>query len=240
MQKNTTLIGALTIIGMAMPAALSAQDISSDLASSDIDSLRGAIQMRYDAALTATRDNGLISADDPRYLWASEAKVQCAIALGYLKSSTRDEPSISKCDYAYRQMAVTPQPPAPPPPPAPPSPPQPQVCADQQPGIVFFEFDSDVPGEGASQTVQFVSQNAETCGWDSLRVIGHTDRSGSNQYNEGLSMRRARAVADLMASLGIDRSTISITAEGETNPRVPTADGIRSPENRRVEITVSR
>ena len=220
---KTTLISALTIIGMATPASLAAQNLSQDLATSDTDTLRGAIQMRYDAALGLTRDNAIIAANDTRYLWASEAKVQCAIALGYLKSSTRDETSISKCDYAYQRMqGVTER----------------QVCQDQQPGIVFFEFDSSVPGEGAADTIRFVAQNAQRCGWNSFTVVGHTDRAGSDAYNDALSMRRAQAVADLMVSLGINRSQMSISAEGESNPRVPTADGVRSPQNRRVEITV--
>lgn len=240
---KTTLISALTIIGAATPAALAAQDMSSDLATSDLDALQSAIEMRYEAALAATRNDGLISADDPRYTWASEAKVQCGIALGYLKSNTRDETSISKCDFAYRMMSVIPRPPVVvPPPPLPPVPPPalPEVCTDRQPAIVFFEFDSDVPGDGAAETIRFMARNAETCGWESFSVIGHTDRAGSNDYNDDLSMRRADAVANLMVTLGIDRGQMSISAEGETNPRVPTADGVRSPENRRVEITVTR
>ncbi|GMN03934.1 OmpA family protein [Erythrobacter sp. MTPC3] len=120
------------------------------------------------------------------------------------------------------------------------APPPPEICTDQQPDIVFFDFDSDLPTGGASQTIDFVAGNAERCGWNSYRVVGHTDRAGSNLYNGGLSMRRAQAIADLMVGKGIECGAMTITAEGETNPRVPTADGIRSPENRRVEITVSK
>nr|WP_298929932.1 OmpA family protein [uncultured Erythrobacter sp.] len=211
--------------------------MSPDLATNDLDALESVIQMRYDAALTATRDNSLISANDPRYMWASEAKVQCAIALGFLKSSTRDETSISKCDYAYRQMTVVESRPPAPVQPAP-VPPRQEVCDDQQPGIVFFEFDSDVPSDGAAETIEFVSANAERCGWNSFTVVGHTDLSGTNAYNDDLSRRRAQAVADLMVRLGIERGTMQISSEGESNPRVPTEDGVRSPENRRVEVTV--
>lgn len=238
MKKKTTCILALTIIGAAVPAPLLAQNLSADLATSDTGELRNALQMRYDAALAATRSDGVISANDPRYTWASEAKVQCAIALGYLKSSTRDEPSISKCDYAYGRMTVVSQVPRVVTPVTPP--PQQPVCADQQPGLVFFEFDSSAPGDGAADTIRFVADNAQRCGWSAFRVVGHTDRAGSNAYNDALSLRRANAVADLMASMGIDRGKMRISAEGETNPRVPTEDGIRSPENRRVEITVTR
>lgn len=242
MQLNKALTCVLTAVTAAAPAALAAQELSSDLSTSDNDALRSAIEMRYDAALAATNNDSVIAANDPRYIWASEAKVQCAIALGYLKSDTRDETSISKCDYAYGRMAMVAAPIAPPPPPpAPPPPPvQQSVCNDQQPGLIFFEFDSAVPSDDAAQTIGFLSQNAERCDWDSFEVMGHTDRAGSMVYNEGLSMRRAEAVADLMIGLGIDRSNIDVSAAGETNPRVPTADGIRSPENRRVSVSVTK
>ncbi|WP_249171856.1 OmpA family protein [Erythrobacter sp. JK5] len=207
--------------------------------SADTDTLRGEIQTRYNEALAATNDQSMVAANDARYLWASEAKVQCGIALGFLKSKTRDETSIGKCDYAYNRMRMrTVAPRAPAPPVA--LPPRRQVCDGVEPGLVFFEFDSSVPGSDAAQTVRAVATNARECGWNRFRVVGHTDRSGSDAYNDALSMRRAEAVANLMASLGIPREQMATSAQGESNPRVPTADGVRSPENRRVEITVSQ
>ena len=89
-----------------------------------------------------------------------------------------------------------------------------------------------------SQTVEFVSRNAAPCNWRNIGVVGHADRSGSNEYNVGLSQRRAQAVADLLVSMGVPRTSIQITARGEEQPRVPTADGVREPQNRRVEMTV--
>lgn len=240
-QNKLNFFGALTMFGAAIPTGVSAQEQSPDLATSDVDALRGSIQARYDAALSATRDEALIAANDTRYVWASEAKVQCAIALGFLRSNTRDETSISKCDYAFRMMSFVATPPTRPTVPvvqAPPPPPE--VCEDVQPGLIFFDFDVDVPGSDARQTIQFFTGNAEVCGWERFNVVGHTDRAGSNTYNDNLSFRRAQSVAGLMTSLGIDMSDLNISAEGELNPRVPTADGIRSPENRRVEISVSQ
>ncbi len=238
MRSATYITTALTIIS-AVSTAAAAQEPSGDLASEDISTLKAALQMRYDAALAATNDDSVISADGSRYMWASEAKVQCAIALGYLKSRARDATSIGKCGYAYDRMRMVRRPapvPAPPPPPAPP----PEVCGDQQPGLVFFDFDSDVPQADAVQTIQFVAGNAQACGWDSFRVVGHTDRAGSDAYNDDLSVRRAEAIVNLMESLGIDRSRMTVSAEGERNPRVPTEDGVRNPQNRRVEIRVSQ
>ena len=191
------------------------------------------IQQHYDAALAATLDPAIVRANDARYTWASEAKVQCGIALGYFKSGTRDEPSISKCNMAYDMMLRRPAPPAPPPPPPPP----PQPCP-QQPGMVFFDWDSaDLPAD-ARQTVQFVSTNAARCNWRNITVTGHADKSGSNEYNMGLSQQRAQAVAGLLASSGVPSGSITTAARGEEQPRVPTADGVREAQNRRVEITV--
>ncbi|WGF88978.1 OmpA family protein [Marinivivus vitaminiproducens] len=71
-----------------------------------------------------------------------------------------------------------------------------------------------------------------------LVVAGHTDRSGSESYNEGLSERRARAIAEALADRGVSPDRFTIEWFGESQPRVPTADGVREPQNRRVEISV--
>jgi outer membrane protein OmpA-like peptidoglycan-associated protein len=71
-----------------------------------------------------------------------------------------------------------------------------------------------------------------------IEVAGHADRSGSPQYNMGLSRRRADNVAAELVRQGISRNEIAVTAFGETRPLVPTADGVREPQNRRVEIVL--
>jgi outer membrane protein OmpA-like peptidoglycan-associated protein len=122
--------------------------------------------------------------------------------------------------------------------PLPPPPPPPRVTCNNNPGLVFFDWDSDAVPADARQTVQFVSQNAAPCGWRNFDVVGHADRSGTNEYNQGLSQRRAQAVADLMTSMGIAQTAITTAARGEEQPRVPTEDGVRELQNRRVEISV--
>lgn len=203
----------------------------------DLGSLRSEIQQRYDAALALSVDPAIMNADNSRYVWANEAKVQCGIALGYLKSSTRDETSIGKCELAARLMNRVHTPMAPPAPPIVAAPPA-EICSQRLPGIVFFEFDSAAPPVDATQTIEFVSRNAAACRWAAFEVTGHTDRAGSNAYNVGLSERRAQAVASLMASMGVPQSAITTAARGEEEPRVPTEDGVRNPQNRRVEIGV--
>ena len=235
--RKTTAIFALAGAAVGMiPSAAFAQD---DLMSLDGSELRSAVQMRYDAALALTNDPGIVNANDPRYIWASEAKAQCGVALGFLKSSTKDEVSLSKCGMAYDMMNRTPQvrvaAPAPQAPAAPP-----EVCNAQAPGLIFFEFDSATPQQDAVETVEYVVENAAVGNWTRFTVVGHTDRSGSNAYNQGLSERRAEAIEGLMVGRGIADATISTRAEGEESPRVPTADGVRELQNRRVEILVNQ
>ena len=71
-----------------------------------------------------------------------------------------------------------------------------------------------------------------------IEVAGHADRSGTPAYNQRLSQRRADAVAAELVARGVSRSEISVTAYGESRPLVPTADGVREPQNRRVEIVL--
>ncbi len=68
-------------------------------------------------------------------------------------------------------------------------------------------------------------------------LAGYTDRSGTPKYNMGLSERRNTSVRSYLNARGIPDGSISSQAFGESNPRVPTADGVRELQNRRVEIT---
>jgi hypothetical protein len=68
-------------------------------------------------------------------------------------------------------------------------------------------------------------------------LAGYTDSSGSPRYNLGLSTRRDEAVQSYLTGHSIGASSINSQSFGETNQRVPTADGVRELQNRRVEIT---
>ena len=71
-----------------------------------------------------------------------------------------------------------------------------------------------------------------------IQVTGYTDRSGSPGYNQRLSERRAEAVADALQRLGVPSSDMAVSGRGENDNRVPTAPGVREPQNRRVEIVI--
>lgn len=71
-----------------------------------------------------------------------------------------------------------------------------------------------------------------------LIIIGHTDRVGSLEANDKLSLQRAEAVRELLASAGLERSSIGVVGRGEREPLVATADEVAEPRNRRVEIKI--
>lgn len=129
-------------------------------------------------------------------------------------------------------VPVTPPPPVRPPVAPPPAPPP----CNTGPYIVFFDFDqSAITAEAANTLDQAVTAYAN-CGTASVMLAGHTDRAGSVRYNIGLAERRNTSVANYLTGKGIPGSRISSAALGESQPRVPTADGVREQENRRVEI----
>ena len=71
-----------------------------------------------------------------------------------------------------------------------------------------------------------------------VTVIGHTDRVGSVEDNDRLSIRRAENVRDKLVQAGMAASMISIAGRGEREPALATADEVAQAENRRVEISV--
>lgn len=146
-------------------------------------------------------------------------------------------------NFGAPEEPVAPPPPPPPPPvaePAPPPPPPPapeaKVCTPG-PYIVFFDWDkSDITPEAESILDNAISNYAD-CSNTRVVIAGYTDRSGSAIYNKGLSQRRAETVRSYMGGKGIPDAAMQAEGFGETNPRVPTADGVRELQNRRVEIT---
>lgn len=217
------------------PAAVAAQEASdTDLMQLSTGNLREEVGRRYDAALAVTQDAAVVSANSNRYMWASQAKAQCGIALGFLKSGTKDPVSVGKCADASRRLQAEPVAALPPPPQLVPS----DQCNQTVAGIVFFDWDSAIPPESAAQIIDSVVSNAAACRWAGLAVTGHTDRSGSDAYNNGLSVRRANAIASLLEGRGLNRGLLEVSGRGESEPKVPTIDGERNPTNRRVEITV--
>jgi OmpA-OmpF porin, OOP family len=69
-----------------------------------------------------------------------------------------------------------------------------------------------------------------------VTVAGHADRSGTEAYNQALSEQRARNIARALVERGVPQTALDVQWFGESEPRIPTEDGVREPQNRRVEI----
>ena len=69
-------------------------------------------------------------------------------------------------------------------------------------------------------------------------VIGHTDRVGSDAFNDALSRQRAEVVRRALVARGVAAESIVVVGRGEREPIVATADGVAEARNRRVEILV--
>jgi outer membrane protein OmpA-like peptidoglycan-associated protein len=71
-----------------------------------------------------------------------------------------------------------------------------------------------------------------------ISVVGHTDRSAPEVYNARLALRRAEAIRRQLIALGAPPEVIEVASHGESNPLVPTPDGVRERRNRRVELSI--
>ena len=102
--------------------------------------------------------------------------------------------------------------------------------------LVFFDFNKSDLTPQAVSIVNQAAANAGPAKVTQLTVTGHTDTVGSDAYNMRLSRRRAESVASQLEKDGIPSSEISIVAKGKRDLLVPTADGVKEPQNRRVQI----
>jgi OOP family OmpA-OmpF porin len=122
--------------------------------------------------------------------------------------------------------------PVPPPPPVAPVP----APAPARTYLVFFDWDRADLTDRARQIIAEAAQASTRVQFTQIEVQGNADRSGTPAYNQALSLRRAQTVAAELVRLGVARTAIDIQAFGDTRPLVPTAPGVREPQNRRVAI----
>jgi iron complex outermembrane receptor protein len=113
-------------------------------------------------------------------------------------------------------------------------PPAPQTAARTY--LVFFDWDRADLTARAKQIVAAAAEASTHVQTTQIEVDGYTDLSGTVPYNKKLSIRRAETVEAELVRDGVAKSQIDIHGYGESNPLVPTAKGVREPQNRRVEI----
>ena len=126
----------------------------------------------------------------------------------------------------------------PPPPPAPVAAAPIPVAAEARTYLVFFDWDRADLTDRARQIVAEAAQASTRVRSTVIQVNGYTDSSGSPAYNQKLSIRRAEIVRAELVKDGVPQGVITINGYGQNNPLVPTAAGVREPQNRRVEILI--
>jgi OOP family OmpA-OmpF porin len=106
--------------------------------------------------------------------------------------------------------------------------------------VVYFEWDrAEIDAAAQAQLNAFV-ERMRPMKDIVLLVVGHADRSGSDEYNDKLSARRAENVRAELLRQGMtvaNLDEVTLEAKGESEPAVATADGVREQANRRVEVT---
>ncbi len=189
-----------------------------------------AYQLTPEVALTA--DYRYFATQDPSFRLSSGASVDAEykthnIMVGLMLKFPEPPPAPRATPAAA--------PPPPPPPAAAPPPPAPAPAVPKT-YLVFFDFDkSDITPE-ASRIIKQAADDAKRGNVRLIVATGHADRSGPTAYNQRLSERRATAVKTALVREGVAEGTIQTAGRGENENLVPTADGVREPRNRRVEI----
>ncbi|HEX6143322.1 MAG TPA: OmpA family protein [Geminicoccaceae bacterium] len=103
---------------------------------------------------------------------------------------------------------------------------------------VSFDYDSAAIKPTFRPTLQKLADVLAKYDRNRVTIVGHTDSTGSEAYNQGLSERRAEAVRRELSTLGVPASIISATGRGESEPRATNATEAGRQLNRRVEVLV--
>lgn len=105
--------------------------------------------------------------------------------------------------------------------------------------IVFFDWDKHNITSSGNDVLDAVAQEIQSRrDVKKIVVVGHTDTSGSDKYNDKLSIKRAKAVQESLIARGLSKSMMRIEGRGKSDLLVKTADGVREPANRRAQITL--
>ncbi len=128
---------------------------------------------------------------------------------------------------------------APPPAPVAKAEPAPEPTPDPRQFVLMYNFDeSELMAEDKGKLDEAMAFAASLGDDAKVRVLGHTDRAGEDEYNMTLAELRARLIADSFRKAGVRAGNIDVDALGEKRPAVQTNDGVAEPGNRRVEVVV--
>lgn len=113
-----------------------------------------------------------------------------------------------------------------------------QTCPLPDPFFLFFDWDSSEITPASAAILDAVIALFRRAGSHTIAISSHADRAGSVDYNLRLTRRRAERVRRYLVTRGIPERAIATVAFGESRPLVDTADGVREPQNRLVQIVL--
>lgn len=105
-------------------------------------------------------------------------------------------------------------------------------------GKVLFGSDVESLNAPSTEIVQRIGKALLGVGIERVRVDGHTDASGKETYNQQLSLRRAKSVANVLTSIGMKQENVQLRGLGSSEPVTSNATAAGRTENRRVSIVV--
>ncbi|MBI3675614.1 MAG: OmpA family protein [Proteobacteria bacterium] len=104
---------------------------------------------------------------------------------------------------------------------------------------VYFDFDSWTLSAEALTILTQAIDTARAGGQSHINIVGHADTSGTADYNQRLSERRANVVKEVLVQMGARPEAVTVYGTGESDLAVQTADGVREPKNRRAVVTLA-
>ena len=103
--------------------------------------------------------------------------------------------------------------------------------------IIYFDFDEELLSSvSINKLKNFINKNNLII--NKYIIVGHADKKGTKVYNHNLSLKRAKAVKEILLEMGINNKLITLLGKGEESPAIITLDGIAHPANRRAEIRI--
>jgi outer membrane protein OmpA-like peptidoglycan-associated protein len=194
------------------------------------------------ATIRARLMRGIAAGKDqfPEQAARAQADYDCWILYGTVPSAAAAAQACKTAlDSSLLRLETAARPAPPPvqaaPMPAPMPAPAPAPAADF---TVYFDFDSWTLKAEQLKVLDDVISSARSGGQTNITIVGHTDTSGSSDYNQNLSVKRANVVVEALVQMGARRTALHASGVGETDLAVQTEDGVKEAKNRRTVITL--
>lgn len=104
--------------------------------------------------------------------------------------------------------------------------------------VLYFEAGGNVLTQESQAALVAIRKEVSERAAVEVMVVGHTDRVGTADTNDRLSLKRALGIRELLIESGVAAEKLEAVGRGERDPLVPTADEVDEPKNRRVEINL--